>query len=366
MKTPFKVGLIGAGNISDAYLRISRQFDIYEVTTVADLETARAEAKAEAYGVRALSVGELLADESLDIVVNLTVPAVHAEVSRAALEAGKHVYSEKPLATRREDGAKLLELAAQKNLRVGCAPDTFLGAGLQTCRALLDGGAIGEPIAAAAFMMSSGPERWHPNPAFFYQPGAGPLFDMGPYYLTALVNFFGGVKSVASSAVVGRKSRPILSEPLRGQLIEVSTPTHVSSLLEFESGPVATLITSMDSPASELPRVEVYGSEATLSVPDPNTFGGPVRLRRSGDSVWEEVSLSRPYAQNSRGLGLADLAYAIRQNRAVRASSELAFHVLDAMQTILDAAESRCYLELTSRCVRPEALPEGEGEAILR
>jgi predicted dehydrogenase len=189
---------------------------------------------------------------------------------------------------------------------------------------------------------------------------------MGPYYLTALVNFFGPVKNVASSAIVGRKTRPILSEPLRGQVIEVTTPTHVSSLLEFESGPVATLITSMDSPASELPRIEVYGSEATLSVPDPNTFGGPVKLRRSGDKAWEEVPLTRPYADNSRGLGLADMAYALRRDRAHRASGELAFHVLDAMQGILDASASRRWLELSSRCLRPAALPEGAGEDVLR
>lgn len=366
MDHPLTVGLIGAGNISEAYLKISKRFRAFQISAVADLEPARAEARASAHGVRALSVAELLADESLDLVLNLTVPSAHAEVGRAALAAGKHLYSEKPLATEREHGRELLELAERAKRRIGCAPDTFLGAGLQTCRDLVDQGLIGTPIAATAFMMSSGPESWHPNPAFFYQPGAGPLFDMGPYYLTALINLFGPINSVAGSAVIGRKTRPILSEPLRGQLIEVATPTHVSALLEFDSGVVTTLITSMDVPGSELPRIEVYGTEATLSLPDPNTFGGPVRLRRPGDKTWQDVAIQRPYAENSRGLGLADMAHALAQSRPHRASGELAFHVLDVMQSILDAAEARRTLIVSSRCSKPAALPPGEGEAVLK
>lgn len=363
---PFRVGVIGAGNISDAYLRIGQRFEVYEITHIADLEPARAAAKAEVHGIRACSVDELLGHGEIDIVLNLTVPAAHAVVSRAALSAGKHLYSEKPLATRREEGALLLELARERGLRIGCAPDTFLGAGLQSARAALEAGKVGQPLAATAFMTSSGPERWHPSPAFFYAPGAGPLFDMGPYYLTMLISLLGPIRSVASSAVIGRAARPILSAPLRGQLIEVTTPTHVSSLIEFASGAVATLLTSMDTPASELPRGEIYGSEATLSLPDPNTFGGPLRLRRADDQSWEELPLTRPYAENSRGLGLAEMAWAMRQGRPHRASGELAFHVLDAMQSMLEAAESRCYLDLASRCAQPAPLPAGAGEEVLR
>lgn len=355
---PARVGIVGAGNISDHYLRIAAGFASFEVRAVADIDPKRARAKAEAHGVQAVSVPDLLADDEIDVVVNLTVPAAHAAVSRAVLEAGKHVYSEKPLSTDRVAAAALLTLAAERGLRVGCAPDTFLGAGLQTARAVVDSGLIGEPVAATAFMMSSGPERWHPDPGFFFAPGAGPLFDMGPYYLTALVNLFGAVARVSGSAKVGRVSRPILSAPLQGTSVEVTTPTHVTSLLEFAGGPVATLVTSFDAPASQLPWCEVYGTEAALSLPDPNTFGGPLRVRRASDREWQELPITRPYDVNSRGLGLADMVVAGAERRAHRASGELAYHVLDVMQSVLDAAGEHAWLELQSRVARPAALPE--------
>ncbi|HEX7000565.1 MAG TPA: Gfo/Idh/MocA family oxidoreductase [Trueperaceae bacterium] len=355
---PARVGIVGAGNISDHYLRIAAGFASFEVRAVADIDPERARAKAEAHGVQAVSVPDLLADDDIDVVVNLTVPAAHAAVSRAVLEAGKHVYSEKPLSTDRVAAAVLLTLAAERGLRVGCAPDTFLGAGLQTARAVVDSGLIGEPVAATAFMMSSGPERWHPDPGFFFAPGAGPLFDMGPYYLTALVNLFGAVARVSGSAKVGRVSRPILSAPLRGTSVEVTTPTHVTSLLEFAGGPVATLVTSFDAPASQLPWCEVYGTEAALSLPDPNTFGGPLKVRRASDREWQELPITRPYDVNSRGLGLADMVVAAAERRAHRASGELAYHVLDVMQSVLDAAGEHAWLELQSRVARPAALPE--------
>ncbi len=353
-----RVGIVGAGNICDHYLRIAEGFESFDVVAVADALSERASAKAQAHGVSALTVDALLADDDIDVVVNLTVPAAHAAVSRAALEAGKPVYSEKPLATVRQQGADLLTLADARALRLGCAPDTFMGAGLQTARAALDAGLIGTPVAATAFMMSSGPERWHPDPAFFYAPGAGPLFDMGPYYLSALVNLFGPVARVAGSAVIGRGSRPVLSEPLRGQSVSVTTPSHVSALLEFATGPVTTLVTSFDALASQLPWCEVYGTEATLSLPDPNTFGGPVRLRHAGEKEWRELPVSRPYATNSRGLGLADMITASAHGRPHRASGELAYHVLDVMQSVLEAAEARSWLELGSTTDRPAPLPE--------
>ena len=242
-----RIGIIGAGNISGIYLESPQKFSILEIAAIADIDMARAKARAEQYGVpKACSVDELLADPAVDIVINLTIPAVHAQVSLAALEAGKSVYSEKPLAVNRDDAAKMLKLAAEKGLRVGCAPDTFLGAGLQTCRKLIDDGWIGQPLAANAFMLSAGPERWHPDPEFFFQPGAGPLFDMGPYYLTALVNLLGPINRVTGSAQAVRVERTIGSQPKFGTKIQVNTPTHVAGVLDFEGGIVANLNTSFD------------------------------------------------------------------------------------------------------------------------
>jgi len=352
-----RVGIVGAGNISEFYLRISKQFDNMTITAIADLDSQRAAAKATSYGIEPMTVAELLAAEAVDVIVNLTVPAAHAAVSRAALEAGKHVYSEKPLATERADGGELLALASERGLRLGCAPDTFLGAGQQAARVAIDAGLIGEPIGASAFMMSSGPERWHPDPAFFYAPGAGPLFDMGPYYLTALINLFGPLARLSGSAVTGRSERPILSAQRRGQNVSVGTPTHVSAQLEFAGGQAATLLTSFDSPASELPRCEIYGTEATLSLPDPNTFGGPLRLRRAGDGDWETLPLELPYAENSRGLGLADMVDALSSERPHRANGEMAYHVLDTMCAVLESAAGHNWTELASHCERPAPLP---------
>jgi predicted dehydrogenase len=362
---PLRVGIIGCGNISATYLKAAQLFERLSVVAVADLDAERARARASEYDVRAEPVDSLLADPEIEAVINLTVPAVHARVSLQILGAGKHVYSEKPLATDREDGRALLEAAAERGLRIGCAPDTFLGGGLQTARKLLDDGWIGRPVAATAFMMSSGVESWHPDPAFFYRPGAGPLFDMGPYYVTALISFLGPIRSVTGSAVVSFPERRITSKPYAGQTLRVETPTHITSLLEFHSGAVATLITSFDVQASELPRMEIYGSQGTLSVPDPNTFGGPVRIRRSGIKEWSEVPLTHGYVTNSRGLGLADMAHAIDSGRPHRAAGEMAYHVLDAMQATLEAAECGSRIELKSSCERPAPLPLGLVEGVL-
>lgn len=361
---PVRVGIVGAGVISDRYLTNALRFPAIEMVAIADLDPARSRARAEQHGITAMSVSELLAEPSIEVVVNLTIPAAHAEVNRAILAAGKHVYSEKPLATDREAGSELLRLADQQGLLVGCAPDTFMGAGLQTARAVLDAGTIGTPVAATAFMVGFGPERWHPDPAFFYAPGAGPLFDVGPYYLTMLVHLFGPIAAVNASAVIGRRQRPIYSEPHKGTLIDVTTPTHVSAHIEFVAGPAATLITSFDVPASELPRGEVYGEGGTLSLPDPNTFGGPVKVRLPGDPGWTAVPLSGGDEQESRGLGLADMASTLRSGApregggAHRASGALALHVLDAMQSILESADSRQWRTLTTTCERPEPMTQ--------
>ena len=278
-----KVGVIGCGNISGIYLRNAKVLKGLEVVAAADLVRERAEARAAEYGVpRARSVRALLADPEIRIVLNLTIPKAHASVALAALRAGKSVYNEKPLAIRLEDARRMLKLAKARRLRVGGAPDTFMGAGGQTCRKLIDDGVIGRPVAATAFMMCHGHEGWHPAPDFYYQPGGGPMFDMGPYYLTALVNLMGPVRRVTGSARITFPIRTITSQPLHGTKITVRTPTHIVGVMDFASGAVGTIITSFDVWAAQLPRIEVYGSAGTLSVPDPNTFGGPVRLRLAG------------------------------------------------------------------------------------
>jgi predicted dehydrogenase len=354
------VGIIGCGNISGIYAEAGRKFANLSLAACADLDLSRAEALAEKHGIaRALTVEALIEDASIAAVINLTVPAAHAEVTKAAIERGKHVYSEKPLALRRRDARDLIGLAREKKVRIGCAPDTFLGAGLQTCRRLLDDGAIGVPLGGAGFMLSRGPESWHPNPEFFYKRGAGPLFDMGPYYLTALTTLLGPVRSVTGSARITFQERIITSQPHAGTTMKVETPTHVAGVLEFESGPVVTLTTSFDVVASRCRNIEIYGSEGTLLVPDPNTFGGPVLLRRHGESEWTNVPLHAGYAENSRGLGVADLVAGVVADREHRANERTAYHVLDIMHSLLDTAESGRRITLNSTMTRPVPLSPG-------
>ena len=355
-----RVGLIGCGNISGIYFKAGKTFHILDIVACADLLVERAQAKAAEYNIpKAYSVEELLADPEVEVVLNLTIPAAHGSVGLAALEAGKSLYNEKPLAVTREDARQLLDTSRARGLLVGCAPDTFLGAGLQTCRKLIDDGWIGEPVAATAFMMGRGPERWHPDPDFFYQPGAGPMFDMGPYYLTALVTLLGPVRRVTGSAQISFPERTIYSQPKYGSIIKVNTPTHVAGVMDFASGAVGTLVTSFDVWAADLPRIEIYGSEGSLSLPDPNTFGGPVRVRRAGAREWSQIPLTHPYEENSRGLGLADMAYALRSGRPHRADGELAFHVLDLMHAFHDASREGRHVEVSSTCRRPAPLPLG-------
>lgn len=355
-----KVGIIGCGNISDAYLKNCVHYEQLEVVALADLNLELAKSKASTYGIeRVLTTDELLADPEIEIVLNLTIPQAHAEISLAALEAGKHVYSEKPLAVTVEDGKRIIEKAKERKLRVGVAPDTVLGSGIQTCRKLIDEGVIGKPIAAAAFMLSGGPESWHPNPAFLYAKGAGPMFDMGPYYLSAFITLLGPIKRVTGSAVISYPEREITSQPLNGQMIEVETPTHINSVIDFESGATATLTTSFDiKGGSTLPNIELYGSEGSLIVPDPNTFSGPVKLRKAGSDQFEEIALTHPNDGPDRGVGLLDMAQAIRENRPHRASGELALQVLEIMHGVhIASAEGRHY-EVQHTCERPEAMPE--------
>ncbi|MGI6081598.1 MAG: Gfo/Idh/MocA family protein [Limnochordia bacterium] len=361
-----KVGIIGCGKISGIYCQAKQVFEILDIVACADLIPGRAKARAEEYAIpRVCSPEELLSDPEIELVVNLTTPQVHAEVCLAALEAGKHVYVEKPLGIDREEGAKLVATARAKGLRLGAAPDTFLGAGLQTCRKLIDDGWIGQPVAATAFMLSHGHETWHPDPEFYYRRGGGPMFDMGPYYLTALVSLIGPVSRVAGYTRTTFPQRTILSEPKRGQVIDVEVPTHVIGILDFAQGALATIVTSFDVWGGQVPRIEIYGTEGSLSVPDPNTFGGPVLVRRGGSKEWSEMPLVFGYHTNSRGLGVADMAHAIRAGRAHRANEQLAYHVLDVMVSIHDAADTGRRAELESTCQRPAPFPLGLPPGVL-
>ncbi len=359
------IGIIGCGNISQIYLTAPKRNPALNITACADVLLERAEAKAREHGIQALTVEGMLADPAIDMVINLTIPAAHGPVALQALAAGKHVYNEKPLAITRADAQAMLDLAAKKGLRVGCAPDTFLGAGLQTCRKLINDGAIGRPVAATAFMLGHGPEGWHPDPEFFYQPGAGPMFDMGPYYLTAFIHLLGPAARVTGSAQASFPERVIGSAARKGQTIKVNTPTHVAGVLDFASGAVATIVTSFDVWSAQVPRIEIYGSEGTLSVPDPNTFGGPVLLRGATDRDLREVPLTHPNHENCRGLGPADMATAIASGRPHRASGALAWHVLDIMHAIHDASREGRHITLTSQCAQPAALPIGLAPGVL-
>ncbi len=358
MVAKVKVGVIGCGNISSNYLKHMRAFEILEIKATADIIHERAVAKAAEAGAQPLTVAELLADPEIEIVVNLTPPLEHAKVSLAAIAAGKNVHSEKPLAVTRALGQQILEAAEAQGVLVGCAPDTFLGGGLQTCRKLIDDGWIGRPVAAAAFVMGHGPEAWHPDPEFFYKFGAGPMMDLGPYYITTLVHLLGAVKRVTGSTQISYPERLIQSQPFYGKKIQVDVPTHVAGVLDFESGAVGTLITSFDVWDATLPRIEIYGSEGTLSVPDPNIFGGTVKVRRAGADAWSEI----PHTHSDdvgRGIGVADTAYALRCGRPQRTSGKLAYHVLDVMSAFAEASESDRHVHLQSRVERPMPLPTG-------
>jgi len=359
MKTT-QIGIVGCGNISGAYLAARDKFEILDIAACADLDPQRTRAKADEFNVpRACSVDELLADPDIEIVVNLTTPDAHAEVGLAALEAGKCVHNEKPLAVTRQDGLRLVDAARAGGLRLGCAPDTFLGAGIQTCRELIDAGAIGEPVAATAFMTCHGHESWHPAPEFYYRPGGGPMFDMGPYYLTALVALIGPIRRVTGFDRITFPERTMTSEARAGETVAVEVPTHVAGVLDFANGAIGTIITSFDVWAAHLPRIEIHGSDGSLSVPDPNGFGGPVSLWRTDEPEWREVPITRPYAEQSRGIGVADIACALRSGRPHRANGDLAYHVLDVMHAVHDASQSGRHIEMESTCDRPQPLPPG-------
>ncbi len=356
---PVRIGIIGCGKISQAYFDGAKRFDILDLVACADLNPEAARAQAEANGCEALEVDALLEREDIELVINLTIPSAHAEVYRRILEAGKHAYGEKPLTVELDEGREVLELARQRSLQIGSAPDTFLGAGLQTCRELVDSGALGRIVAGTAFMLSPGPESWHPNPGFYYLRGGGPVFDMAPYYYTALVNLIGPVGRVVALSSQALTERVATSEARAGERLPVEVPTHASATLEFVNGALITAVFSFDVPAHDHRPIELYGTDGSLKAPDPNTFGGPVEIFRKSEAAagWQPQELTRPYAEQMRGVGVADMAHAIRCGRSHRASGELALHVLEVMHAIDQSSQSGQAVEIRSCPERPAALP---------
>lgn len=362
-----RIGLIGCGSICGAYFKNAKSFDFMEIVACADLDLSRAQAAAKEFNVpKACRVDELLADPAIEIIINLTVPLAHAKVSLAILNAGKHVWTEKPLTTNREDGLAVLAAAKKNNLRVGGAPDTFLGAAHQTARKLIDDGAIGRPIAATAFMMCRGHEGWHPNPEFHYKPGAGPMWDMGPYYLTDLLQLMGPAQKVTSMASIGLPERTITHKnkdggpgPFFGQKITVETPDHVAGNILFENGCVATVITSLavHGPNHTSP-ITIFGSEGSIQVSDPNRFDDPISLFNTTTKKYEPVEFTHTTGYG-RSVGLADMAKALQTGRRHRANETLLFNVQDIMQAFLESAETDKAVEITTPFERPAPLPTG-------
>jgi predicted dehydrogenase len=351
-----RIGFVGCGNIAPVYVKTLKELGWLEVAAFADGLPDRASAFAAEHGGVALDVDTMLADASIDVVVNLTPASAHAALTKRALVAGKSVFSEKPLASTFADGRELVDLAANKGLRLGCAPDTFLGEGLQAARKVIDAGLIGRPIAALGFFLGAGPERWHPNPEIFYVPGAGPLFDMGPYYFTALANLLGAAIAVTGKASIGVADRVCGSAGRMGDVVRAETATHTTTIVEYREGAVATLITSFDVKATRQRNIEIYGTEATLSVPDPNTFGGPLQIRAACDTEWRELHLPAITLPQQRGIGLADMCAAATVGRAHRASAEQALHVLELMTATLRSSDEARRVTLDTRYSRPSLL----------
>lgn len=355
---PIKVGVVGVGKISGQYFATMSRLPILQLTAVADLNTALAAEVAQEQGVRRLSVEELINDDDVDLVLNLTIPAAHAEIALQAIAAGKRVYGEKPLAATFADGAKIIGSAKAAGVRVGSAPDTVLGTGTQTARKAVDDGLIGTPISAVATMVTPGHERWHPNPDFYYQPGGGPLLDMGPYYISSLITMLGPVAKVIGAASHQRDTRTIGSGPRQGETIPVNVDTHVTGVLVHESGVLSTLVMSFDAAATKASNIEVHGSEATLISPDPNQFGGEASIHPVGGE-WSVLPVSAGYRDAGRGYGIADLAVAADDHQ-VRASGDLGLHVLDVMLSLLQSAEQGTAVEVSTTVERPGAVPLGD------
>ncbi|HEX3964320.1 MAG TPA: Gfo/Idh/MocA family oxidoreductase [Trebonia sp.] len=354
---PLGVAIVGCGNISNQYLPHLATFPDVRVLFCADVDTERAKVQAAAYDVPAAgSVRQALEHPGVELVVNLTIPAAHAEVASAAIAAGKHVWNEKPLAPDVASGRALLDQARQAGLRVGCAPDTVLGAGLQSARRLISAGAIGTPVSALTLLQGPGPEAWHPDPEFLFAKGAGPLFDLGPYYLSVLATLFGPAVTVAAVGRRSRDTRVIGSGPRAGTKFTVEVPTYISALAQYAGGQAASLLFSWDSPLGRAGFVEITGTEATLAVPDPNRFDGDLRVRRAGETEWTVIPSSGAAA--GRGTGVVDMARAIRRGEPHRASGEMALHVLEVMTAIERSASRTGFEAIESVFEMPAELEE--------
>lgn len=371
------VGIIGCGNISTSYLRLAPIFKGIEMRAVADLNMDAAKARAEEFGVRAETVEGLLAADDIDIIVNLTIPDAHYPVTKSIIEAGKHAYSEKPLVLSLEQGKELRDLAKSKGVRIGSAPDTFLGGTHQHARAIIDSGEVGRIVAGTAHVLSHGMEHWHPNPDFFFLPGGGPMLDLGPYYVTNLIQMIGPVKRVGALATKATETRVISSQPRAGEEIPVKTPTNIHALLEFANGATITVSTSWDIWAHRHANMELYGTEGSLFVPDPNFFGGKLEKSGAGPDIEEVTVWDHPFGvpnqehphgavANYRCAGLADMAVAIGEGRPHRCSMDLALHAVDVMVSILESGETGQFIDMTTTCERPAALGPDEAKALLK
>ncbi len=378
MSQPLGIGIIGCGNIAETYLRLAPLFKDLDMQACADIDPSAATARAEEFNVTAMSVEELLTNKAVDIVVNLTIPAVHAEVSASVLSAGKHVFSEKPFALSLAESQTLLNIATTGKLRIGSAPDTFLGGVHQHARALIDGGAIGNVTSGTAHVQSHGMESWHPNPDFFFKPGAGPVLDIGPYYITNLVQLLGPVSRVAALSTTPSSERTITSEPRFGEKVKVETPTTIHALLSFVSGATITLATSWDVWHHGHQHMELYGETGTIYIPDPNFFGGELRLTKEENPVENIEPFDHPFAvpneedddgtmrANYRTAGLAEMASAIIQQRAHRCSATLATHVVDVMTSILESGERGEFIDIGTSCEQPAPLSAADASALLK
>jgi predicted dehydrogenase len=360
------IGIVGLGNISAAYLKASAHFPVLDIRAVADMNPAAAKARAEEFNLRAVELDALFADPSIDIILNLTIPKAHVEVGLRAIEAGKHVYSEKPLGIAFAEGQKLLAAAKSKGLRVGSAPDTFLGGSHQTARRIVDEGTLGQLVGGTAYFMCPGHERWHPNPAFYYEVGGGPMLDMGPYYITDLVNLLGPVAQVSGVGTMLRDTRTITAKERAGEVIPVHVPTHVSGTLVFVSGAVVQVTMSFDVAGHKHVPLEIYGTEGSLVVPDPNFFGGQIELLKKGGE-WQNIDTDMPYADgNYRSIGLADMAHAIAQGRPHRASGDLALHVLEVMEAFETSSRNGSMVKIGTPVERPAPLAHSLQDGKLR
>ncbi|RWY85001.1 Gfo/Idh/MocA family oxidoreductase [Rhizobium leguminosarum] len=371
------VGIIGCGNISTTYFSLAPLFKGLKVLACADINAQAAEARAKEYGVKAQTIDELLVNDEIDVVVNLTIPDAHFRVSKAILEAGKHVYSEKPLVLSLEEGEELRRIAKQKNLAVGCAPDTFLGGAHQLARKFIDDGGIGRITSGACYVMSPGMEMWHPNPDFFFLPGGGPILDLGPYYIANLINLIGPVKRVGGMTSMASPTRTITSEPRNGEIIPVKTPTTIQALLEFVNGATVTLTASWDVWSHRHANMELYGTDGSLYVPDPNFFGGVVEASGRDKDIkpldaWEhpfgKINQENPNGAraNYRTAGLADMVMSLIEGRDARCSLDRTLHGVDVMTSILKSGEEGRFIDLTTTCTQPAALGIEEAQALLR